>query len=492
MVCKTGGFCRRYFVSFAVSVLVVCLLAGTGSAQQGSTSPVGTASVTVSSPLQALNPSDPLLGSVPEGKLDPNPIQLTILDALNRGLRRNLGLLLASQNNRLAAGERMTSLSHLLPNVALALLGAEEQVSLVAEGFPKSLLPQGVAILGPFSVFQVGPTLNESLNLKDFNTWKASRENIKAAGLSYRNTRELVVLVVGAAYLQAQTNAARVESVQAQVQTAQALYDQARDLQRVGMAPGIDVLRAQVELEAEQQRLVVAENDYEKQLLTLARVIGLPSGQKFVLADKIPAPVPLEMSLEQALQRAYDNRSDYQRAQSQVRSAELLKRAAQGESMPSLGFNGNYAVAGQTPGNSHGTFTASGVLEVPVFQGGKVRGDVLQADARLQQARSELEDLRSRVDYEVRTAFLDVNAASKQLEVATSALALARQQVGQSRDRFAYGVTNNVEVVQAQQSQATAEENYIAGLFAENFAKLSLARALGIAEDATKKFLGGK
>ena len=341
-------------------------------------------------------------------------------------------------------------------------------------------------------MFQIGPTLNENLNLKDYNTWKASREDIKAATLSYRSTRDLVVLVVGAAYLQAQTNAARVESVQAQVQTAQALYDQARDLQRVGMAPGIDVLRAQVELEAEQQRLVVAQNDYEKQLLTLARVIGLASGQKFVLTDKIPAPAPLDLSLEQALQKAYDNRPDYQRAQSQVRSAELLRRAAQGEAMPSLGVYGNYLVAGNTPASTHGTFTAAGTLEVPVFQGGKVRGDVLQADARLQQARSEFEDLRARVDYEVRTAFLDVNAASKQLQVATGALALARQQVGQSQDRFANGVTNNVEVIQAQQAQATAEENYIAGLFAENFAKLSLARALGIAEEATKKFLGGK
>ena len=492
MVCKTAGICQRCTILFFAFLAVVCLLAGVGRAQQGSSSPTGTASVTVSSPLQTLNPSDPLLGSVPEDRLDPNPIQLTILGAIDRGLRRNLGLLLADQNTRGAQGRRWTELSRLLPNVGLALAEGAAQLSLTVEGFPGRLSPTGNAILGPFMIFAVGPTLNENLNLKDFNTWKAARENIRAAGLSYRSTRDLVVLVVGAAYLQAQTNAARVESVQAQVQTAQALYDQARDLQRVGMAPGIDVLRAEVELEAEQQRLVVAQNDYEKQLLTLARVIGLASGQKFVLADKIPAAAPLDLSLEQALQKAYDNRADYQRAQSQVRSAELLKRAAQGERLPAVGISGNYAVTGNTPGNSHGTFAAVGTLQVPVFQGGKVRGDVLQADARLQQARSELENLRSRIEYEVRTAFLDVNAASKQLEVATSALALARQQVEQSRDRFTYGVTNNVEVIQAQQAQATAEENYIAGLFAHNFAKLSLARALGIAEEAAKKFLGGK
>ncbi len=187
--------------------------------------------------------------------------------------------------------------------------------------FPRNLLPGGIAILGPFSVFQVGPTLNETLNLKDFNTWKASRENIKAAGLSYRSTRDLVVLAVGASYLQAQTNAARVESVQAQVQTAQALYDQAQDLRRVGMAPGIDVLRAQVELEAEQQRLVVAQNDYEKQLLTLARVIGLPPGQKFVLADKMPRSRAGGAQPGAGDCRGLiDNRPDYKRAESQVRS----------------------------------------------------------------------------------------------------------------------------------------------------------------------------
>jgi outer membrane protein TolC len=491
MVCKTGGFCRHYSASFIVSVLTACLLTGSARAQQGLPSTVGAASVTVSSPLQTLNPADPLLGSVPEA-LDPNPIQLTLLGAIDRGLKHNLGLLLSSQDTRLAEGARWTSLSHLLPNVAMGLQESVAQLDLTVEGFPARLSPTGNAILGPFTIFSVGPTLNETLNWKDFNNWKASRENIKAVGLTYRSTRDLVVLVVGATYLQAQTNASRVESVQAQVQTAQALYDQALDMRRVGMAPGIDVLRAQVELEAEQQRLVVAQNDYEKQLLTLARVIGLPQSQKFVLTDKIPAPAPVALTLEQALQRAYDNRPDYKRAESQVRSAELLKRAAQGERLPAVGISGNYAVTGNTPGNSHGTFTAGGALEIPVFQGGKVRGDVLQADARLQRTHAELEDLRSRVEYEVRTAFLDVNAASKQLEVATSALGLARMQVEQSRDRFANGVTNNVEIVQAQQAQATAEENYIAGLFAHNYAKLALARALGIAEEATKKFLGGK
>lgn len=482
----------RSRVFFFTTLMACGLLVESGSAQQVPPATVGAASVTVSSPLQSLSPSDPLLGSVPEGKLSPTPIQISMVDAINRGLRTNLGLLLADQNLQLAQGEKWTTLSHLLPDIAVLLQESIQQLSLASFGFPPSASPTGNPVLGPFSLFQTGPTLTESLSFKDYNTWKAARENTKAAVFNYRTTRDLVVLAVGAAYLQAQTGSARVDSVQAQVETAQTLYDQARDMQNVGMVPGIDVLRSQVELEAEQQRLVVAQNDYEKQLLALGRVIGLPPGQKFILTDKIPAPAPVPLTFEEALKKAYESRPDYKRAESFVRSSELLKKAAIGEALPSIGVGGNYAVLGDNPGDSHGTFTAGGTLNIPVFQGGRVRGDVMQADAQLRQARSELDDLRSRIEYEVRTAFLDVNAATKQLEVATSALDLARKEVGQSRDRFADGVTNNVEVIQAQQAQAVAEENYIAGLFAHNFAKLSLARSLGVAEEATKQFLGGK
>lgn len=486
------GDIRRYRSAFFVLVVVFALLVSGGSAQQLAASPTGTASVNVSSPLQGINPNDPLLGSVPAGQLDPNPIPIGLLDAINRGLRNNLGLLLSEQNNRFAEGARWTARSKMLPDVEALLSGAGQQINITALGFPASAGPGGNPILGPFSVFEAGGTLNEIFTFKDYNEWKASRENIKSAHFSYQTTRDLVVLVVGASYLQSQTDAARVESVQAQMQTAQALYDQAVDLRKVGMAPGIDVLRAQVELQAQQQRLVVAQNDYEKQLLALARIIGLPAGQQFILTDKVPGPAPVALTFEQALQRAYESRPDYKGAQSLVRASELARKASQSERLPSLGVGGNYEVVGNDPSSSHGTFLAAGTLQVPVFQGGKIHGDVMQSEAQLQQARAQLADLRARIEYEVRSAYLDVNAASKQLEVATSALDLARQQVDQSRDRFAAGVTNTVEVVQAQEAQATAEENYIAGLFAHNFAKLSLARALGIAEQATKQFLGGK
>ena len=210
------------------------------------------------------------------------------------------------------------------------------------------------------------------------------------------------------------------------------------------------------------------------------------------MADTIPfAPAP-PITFDQALDRAYHNRADYLSAQALVRAADLSRKAALAERYPSLSVNGDYGTLGRTPGNSHGTFTATAALKIPIFQGGKVRGDVLQADSVLQQRQAQLDDQRSRIEFEVRSAFLDLQAAAEQVEVAKSSVDVAQQTLTQAQDRFSAGVASNIEVVQAQESLAGAHENYIASLFAHNLAKLSLARALGIAEEASKEFLGGR
>jgi outer membrane protein TolC len=382
-------------------------------------------------------------------------------------------------------------MSELLPHISAHVAESVQQINLAAYGFP--VTPGNSSIIGPFSVFDTRAALTENLfDLHYLYNKRAADENVKGAKFSYQNTRDLVVLVVGASYLQTLADAARVESVQAQVETSKALYDQAVNLKSAGMVPGIDVLRSQVEYQAQQQRLLVAQNELDKQMLSLARTLGIPMGQQFVLADKMPSAQAVPIAFEDALKRAYEKRSDYQQAESRLRAAELVKKSAEAQRLPSLGVDGDYGVIGRTPGNSHGTFTAAAALQIPIFQGGRISADVQQAEAQRKTREAELDDLRQRIEFEVRSAFLDVNAATKQLEVATSALGVARDQVSQSRDRFAAGVTNNVEVVQAQEQLATAEENYISSLFAHNVAKLALARALGIAEDATKRFLGGK
>ena len=437
---------------------------------------------------------NPLLGSTPQGQPTPGVLPLTALDAIERGLKYNLGLLLSQQATESARGARFRALSDVLPNLSARTSESVQQINLAALGFPAAAAQFGISpIAGPFSVFDTRAVATAPIiDLHSLNLFRARVKDISAAQLDYQNTRDLVVLVVGGTYMQALAGSSRIESVQAQLTTASALYKQAQDMKASGVVPGIDVLRAQVEMQVQKQRLLAAKNDFEKQKLTLARVIGLPPGQQFNLAQDIPyAPAP-PITLEQALERAYQNRSDYASARELVQSAELERKAAAAQALPSLEFNADYGVIGRTPGNSHGSFTTMAALKIPIFQGGKVRGDVMKADALLHNRQSELDDLRGRIEFEVRTAFLDVTSAADQLQVAQSSQGLARQALTQARDRFAAGVANSIEVIQAQEALAVTDENYISSLFTFNVAKLALARALGTAEKSVKDFLGGK
>ncbi|HKB55475.1 MAG TPA: TolC family protein, partial [Ramlibacter sp.] len=411
-------------------------------------------------------------------------------DALDRGLRYNLGLTISGQGADLARAARFKALADLMPNVFFRGGETLERVNLSVFGIP---LPAGTPnVVGPFSLFDARAVASGNLlDLNLLHKLRASDEQVKAAQLDYRNMRDVVVLAVGGAYLQVLTDTARVEAAQAQVKTGQRLYQQATDMKSAGVAPGIDVLRAQVEYQIQQQRVVGAQNDLDKHKLALGRIIGLSPSQQFTLSDTVPyAPAP-PLTLDDAIARALRDRSDYQRAQRLLAAAQLDKKAAQEERLPTVQLSGDYGVLGKTPGSAERTYTGTVSLHVPIFQGGKVRGDVLQADTILRQRQSELEDLKARIEVEVRTAFLDLSSSAQQVEVARSSMDLAQQTLVQAQDRFAAGVTTNLEVVQAQESIAATNENYIATLFAFNYAKLSLARALGVAEDATKKYLGG-
>ncbi len=316
-------------------------------------------------------------------------------------------------------------------------------------------------------------------------------ESVKAAQFSYKDAREVVVLAVGNSYLQAIAASARVETAEAQVKSAQALFDKASDQQKAGLNPAIDTLRAQVELQSRQQQLIVARNDLAKSNLNVARIIGLPPGQPFILTEKAPFQALAPLPLDTYLQRAYSGRSDYQAAIAQVRSAELMRRAASAGHYPSVGLDANLGDIGVTPSQSNGTWQVDGVINIPIFAGNRVHADVLEADAQLRQVRSQLGDLRGKIDYQVRTALLDLDAAAQQVEVARSSVELAEEALTQSQDRFTAGVADNLEVVQAQEAVASAHENYIEGLYAHNLAKVELAYAIGDAEHGVKQYLKG-
>jgi outer membrane protein TolC len=432
---------------------------------------------------------NPFTGSVPQGKATPQVLSLSFKDAIDLALKNNLGLLLQGDNTLSARGQKWKELSALLPDLTTKTSENVSQINLAAEGI-RIPIPGFPTIIGPYSFFDTRGYLTQSLfDLHSIQREHGAAANESAARYTYKDARDLVVLTAGNAYLQCISAAARVDSSQAQVQTAQTLYDKTADQQRAGVSPAIDTLRAHVELQTRQQQLIVARNDYAKQKLALARVIGLPSGQEFTLTEQAPYEPLVALSVEQSLQRAYASRSDYQAALQQVRAAEYFRKAASSEYLPSLDLAANYGAIGLRPDSLHGTFEVSGSLTIPIFQGGKVRADVLQAEATQRQYRSQLENLRGQIDYEVRTALLDLAAAADQVEVARSSVDLADQTLIQARDRFAAGVTDNLEVVQAQESVASANESYISSLYAHNLAKLSLVRAMGYAEEGVRQYL---
>lgn len=436
----------------------------------------------------------PFTGSQPEGTASAEVLQLSFQDAIDRGLRNNLGLLLSGDQTLTARGERWKELSNLLPDLEARLQEDVQTQSLTALGFKGNLFPFPLPrVIGPFNYFDVRATVSQSIfNFRDIEQERAASERLKSAKYSYKDAREVVVLAVGNAYLLAIASAARIETADAQVSNAQALYHKASDQQKAGLTPAIDALRSQVELQTRQQQLIAARNDFAKQKLSLARIIGLPSGQEFVLTEKAPYQALTPLPIDVYLQRAYSSRSDYQAAQAQVRAAELAHRAAAAGRYPTVGVDANYGDIGVTPAQSNGTWQVNGGVNIPIFAGGKVHSDLLEADSQLKQARSQLGDLRGRIDYEVRSALLDLNSAADQVEVARSSVGLAEQTLTQSRDRFTAGVTDNLEVVQAQEAVAAAHESYIESLYAHNLAKVELARAIGDAEQGVERYLKGQ
>jgi len=469
-------------------VLVACMAAAQtvtpGPAAAGST---GTFSVPTLD-----NSGNPFLGGTPAGQSTDKVMDLSLADALDRGLKYNLGLLLSEQGSERVRAARVRALSDLLPNLNGHVAESVQQVNLLATGVPASFFPRGVSpIAGPFDVFDLRATLSEDISLRTIRALQASRENFAASQFDVRNARDLVVLFVGGGYIQALSDEARIAAIQAQLITGQNLYQQAVDMKSAGVIAAIDVLRAQVELQVQQQRLVAAQNDFEKAKLALARAIGLPVSQPFRLTTEAPYRPNPSIKLEQALEQAFRERPDYQSALAQQKAAELSRRAATAEHLPSIGLNTDYGILGLEPTSSHGTFSSTASLQVPIFQGGRIRADVAAADALLKQRQAQAQDARARVEYEVRSAFLDLNSAVQLVEVSRSSVQLATDTLQQARDRFAAGVTNNIEVIQAQESLALTNENYIASLLAHNLSKLALARALGVAEVAVKQFLGG-
>lgn len=432
----------------------------------------------------------PFQRGVPAGTATAGPVSLTLADAVRRALEHNLGVILTEQRVDEAGGARWRALSELLPNANARLAATRQQVNLKAFGFP---LPAGFpSVVGPFNVYDARVYLTQSLiDLHAMNDARAEAHKVEAARFDVKDARDIVILVSANAYAQAIATSARVEAVRAQVDTAQALSQQAADLKQGGLVAGIDVLRAEVQLDTARQRRTAAQTDFERAKLQLARIVGLPLGQAFTLADPIqPAPFP-DISIEQAVERAYSSRGDYQAALERVRAAESNVRAIGGELLPTVRVTADYGDIGLSPSDAHASFNVTGAVNIPIFQGGRTRGRLLEAEAQLRSRRAEADDLKAGIYYEVQTAFLDLQSGREQLQVASRTRELAANQLTQARDRFAAGVAGNIEVVQAQEAVSLASDQYITALFTSNLATGNLIRAVGAAEEVARQYIGG-
>ena len=430
-------------------------------------------------------------GSVPTGTASPVPLSLTLHDAIDRGLRTNFGLLLSGQASEKARAERLRALSALLPQVNGELSENVEQINLRTRGIDFQLPGFSTpTVVGPFHYTDA--RAYASFSVFDYSlskSYRAARESERAAQLSFKDARDLVVQSVANAYLLVIAGASRVEALQAQVETDQAIYDRTANQKRAGTTAAIDVLRAQVELQQEQQQLITQENQVAKDKLALGRVIGLPAGQQFTVADKEPYSPLAAMTAEEALRTAYEQRADLQSAKASVRAANASVSAARAERYPNVGVAGDFGDIGNTPSNSNGTFTFQAFAKFPIFDGGRIGADIVQARVALKQRQDELADLSGQIDYQVRAALLDIHSTADQLRVARSNLVLAHQTLTQAQDRFASGVTDTIEVVQAQGSVAVANDNLISALYAHNLSKVELARALGSTEQRIQNYM---
>jgi outer membrane protein TolC len=436
----------------------------------------------------AQTPSSPFYGSVPPpGPPSPQPLALSLKDTVTRGLQYNLGLLLQESSVTQARGARWHTLEDLLPNISSTLSEQRTVINLAVYGFKAD-----PSIIGPFNIFDARVALSQPLvDLRALNDYRAAALNERAEARGIKSARDLVVLVAVHLYLEAVTAASRIDVARAQLETAQALFQQASDLKASGLVAGVDVLRAQVQIQNQRQRSIVAQNDFEKAKLQIARAIGLPTGQQFTLTDKIPYAPLNDITVEDALARAYESRADYLAARDRLAAAEATRRAAAADLLPTLHMDANYGTIGQSTSDSHPTYTVGATVRVPLFEAGRAQAKRAEGDALLQRRRAELEDIKGQIDIEVRSALLDVRAGAQQLEAAQTTVTLANQELEQARDRFAAGVASNVEVTQAQETVASASETYIAALYAHNVAKATLARAVGIAESAVIQYLGG-
>ncbi|AXC11645.1 Outer membrane component of tripartite multidrug resistance system [Acidisarcina polymorpha] len=439
-------------------------------------------------------------GSVTAVAPTSSPIPLTLDDAIRLGLENNLGLTLSRDQQETASGQRLQALNALLPNLTLQGQTGVHQYNLAAEGFNLGLLTQipnaaqfaGFPLITRVDVTQGQVNLNQTVfNLSTIEQYRAAKTGEAVAFYNMQSSRGLVVLNVATSYLQALSASAQLDYARALLTTDEVTLNQVVAEHEAGTVARLDELRARVQYQTQQQAVIAQENNFEIAKINLEREIGIPAGQKIQLTDTSPYAELEATTIENAKQEAYASRQDYQSMLQQIRQSQLSLGAAKHERLPSLNVSGFYGVQGISGSVYHGIFSAQGELDIPVFHEAKFRGDREAASARLNSLLSQMADLKSRIDQQLRDSLLDVNTQSVLVQVARSNLDLATTELDQTTQRFRAGIEDNLPLVEAQSTLADAQTQYVNTVYNYNQAKLGLARNLGIIDVQYQAYLKG-
>ncbi|HEY4085352.1 MAG TPA: TolC family protein [Bryobacteraceae bacterium] len=457
--------------------------------------PVNPAEGTTNPSAQATQRQNPYLGSVPQKSTGAN-IDISLNDAVQRGLRYNLGLVDAGHASADVRAARLRALSAMLPQITARGRQAYEDLSLKEIGLKFPPIPgfSGLpATTGGFGFEDARVAVEQSVysaRLRD--QYKAQKTEEQASTFDVKDSRDVVVLAVGTAYLQALASEARVEAARARLTSARELDQQTADRVKAETSPEIDALRAQVERQTAEQGITNAMNRLEKDKLTLGRIIGLAVDQPFTLTDTLAYHPLTGLTSESATNDALQSRADLASAQVGLHAAELKLKAEKAQRLPTVSVSANYGAGGANLGNVNQVYALEGDVSIPLYTGGRIRSDIEQAQTEVERRQAAYADLKGRVAYDVRIAWLDAEASDSSVKVAGQNRTLADRALTQSRDRYENGVTNVLEVVQAQETVAVAADNYIDSVYSFDLATVSLARAMGGADTKLKELLGGK
>jgi outer membrane protein TolC/ABC-type transporter Mla MlaB component len=416
-------------------------------------------------------------------------LKLTLEQSVALAIKQNPTQQIAVLNAAESVQDKNITRSELLPQADLRVTDSATRNNVKAQFGGK--LPPGFPFpghIGPYQIFSAGPSFGSSIF--DFSLWKryqAAQSNVNASKADSLSTREQVILLVVSQYIGTLRAVANVEASRSRVELAQALYDQAADLQKEGVGTGIDTLRANVELQNEKQRLIEAENDRDASLFGLSKLLNLDPRQKIELADSLNFFDTPQPDVVASIEDALSSRQEWKSIQAQEKSAKLEKQASQYQRLPSLRFDGNWAYLGNSSSTGIPTYQYQASVNMPLFTGGRIRAEIVKADLELQKIDQQKADLRNQIALDVKTALLNLQSARSEVQVANLGVQLAKEEVDQARDRFKAGVANNIEVISAQDSLSRANDNQIAALYRFNQARADFARAVGQMEKTYSK-----